>query len=120
VNPRMRSTVGEQIAREHRLEIIRAAIAGSAQYGTGRPCDRWDGNLCALAGSYHEPHSQAGCWCWAQAVVVANALDESTTTPPPEPKLDEPYICPRCGSHSYNPNDMEQRYCGRCHRFEAT
>lgn len=23
--------------------------------------------------------------------------------------------CPRCGATSYNPNDAEQGYCGRCH-----
>jgi hypothetical protein len=25
--------------------------------------------------------------------------------------------CPRCGSVSYNPGDIEHRYCGRCHQF---
>lgn len=25
--------------------------------------------------------------------------------------------CPRCGAVSYNPNDIVQRYCGRCHQF---
>lgn len=73
----LESVMLEQIARERRLEIIRAAIAGSAQYGTGRSCDRWNGDRCALAGSSHEPHSPAGCWCWDQAAIVANALDES-------------------------------------------
>lgn len=24
-------------------------------------------------------------------------------------------VCPVCGSRSYNPNDIEQGYCGRCH-----
>jgi len=29
---------------------------------------------------------------------------------------DEPAItCPRCGATSYNPNDIRERYCGRCH-----
>ena len=23
--------------------------------------------------------------------------------------------CPKCGSVSYNPNDIAQGYCGRCH-----
>jgi ribosomal protein S27AE len=23
--------------------------------------------------------------------------------------------CPRCGATSYNPNDIQQGYCGRCH-----
>jgi hypothetical protein len=31
---------------------------------------------------------------------------------------DAPSIkCPRCGAVSYNPNDVEYRYCGWCHRF---
>jgi hypothetical protein len=25
--------------------------------------------------------------------------------------------CPACGLTSYNPHDIEQRYCGHCHRF---
>lgn len=25
--------------------------------------------------------------------------------------------CPACGKVSYNPNDIEQRYCGNCHLF---
>lgn len=30
--------------------------------------------------------------------------------------MTEPSItCPRCGATSYNPNDIEQSYCGRCH-----
>jgi ribosomal protein S27AE len=28
------------------------------------------------------------------------------------------YTCPRCGAVSYNPHDIDQRYCGACHRFE--
>ena len=35
-----------------------------------------------------------------------------------DPGLDTPsYICPRCGAVSYNPIDIGERYCGRCHRF---
>jgi hypothetical protein len=25
--------------------------------------------------------------------------------------------CPVCGMTSYNPNDVQQRYCGNCHQF---
>ena len=32
--------------------------------------------------------------------------------------MSEPSIaCPKCGMVSYNPNDVEQRYCGNCHAF---
>jgi hypothetical protein len=27
------------------------------------------------------------------------------------------FICPRCGATSYNLNDIQNRYCGRCHDF---
>ncbi len=27
------------------------------------------------------------------------------------------FACPRCGAVSYNPNDIEHGYCGRCHAF---
>jgi len=26
-------------------------------------------------------------------------------------------VCPKCGMVSYNPNDVEKRYCGHCHAF---
>lgn len=28
------------------------------------------------------------------------------------------YACPACGAVSYNSNDAEAKYCGRCHAFE--
>lgn len=28
------------------------------------------------------------------------------------------YVCPKCRARSYNPNDIANRYCGRCHTFE--
>jgi ribosomal protein S27AE len=28
------------------------------------------------------------------------------------------YRCPRCGMVSFNPNDLQHRYCGFCHKFE--
>jgi hypothetical protein len=27
--------------------------------------------------------------------------------------------CPICGLVSFNPNDIEHRYCGHCHKFHA-
>lgn len=38
-----------------------------------------------------------------------------------ELKLDfdvKQYTCPRCGSVSSHPDDVINRYCGECHRFE--
>jgi hypothetical protein len=29
----------------------------------------------------------------------------------------ELFVCPRCSAVSYNPNDIKQGYCGRCHVF---
>lgn len=26
------------------------------------------------------------------------------------------FVCPHCSLTSYNPNDIRERYCGRCHR----
>lgn len=26
------------------------------------------------------------------------------------------FVCPDCGAQSWNPNDGEHGYCGRCHR----
>ena len=27
------------------------------------------------------------------------------------------FVCPLCSTISVNPNDVRERYCGRCHRF---
>jgi hypothetical protein len=32
---------------------------------------------------------------------------------------DEAILCLTCGAVSHNRNDIEQRYCGRCHRFHG-
>lgn len=37
-------------------------------------------------------------------------LTAATPTPPS-------FVCPRCGAESFNRNDIEHRYCGRCHAF---
>jgi hypothetical protein len=29
------------------------------------------------------------------------------------------YQCPECQRVSFNPHDVEQRYCGHCHVFES-
>lgn len=33
----------------------------------------------------------------------------------PLPEPEQPFVCQRCGAVSYNPNDIAQGYCGRCH-----
>jgi len=35
----------------------------------------------------------------------------------PSPPAPSRFECPDCGAVSYNPNDMQKRYCGRCHAF---
>jgi hypothetical protein len=27
------------------------------------------------------------------------------------------FVCPVCASESFNPNDIRENYCGRCHKF---
>jgi hypothetical protein len=27
------------------------------------------------------------------------------------------FVCQHCGAESFNPNDIRERYCGRCHAF---
>lgn len=29
------------------------------------------------------------------------------------------YTCPRCGAVTWNKNDLANKYCGKCHRFES-
>jgi ribosomal protein S27AE len=33
------------------------------------------------------------------------------------PMMAASFICPRCGAESFNPSDIAERYCGRCHAF---
>lgn len=47
---------------------------------------------------------------------VARALTHAAR--PKQRKEDFPSItCPRCGWTSYNPGDIEHRYCGHCNNF---
>jgi ribosomal protein S27AE len=34
-----------------------------------------------------------------------------------KPEKPASYVCARCGAESFNPNDIRERYCGRCHAF---
>jgi hypothetical protein len=47
-------------------------------------------------------------------------LTAFTVAVQPLENIGEPpsYRCPRCGAVSFNPHDLKQRYCGRCHQFE--
>lgn len=33
------------------------------------------------------------------------------------PNDPQTYTCPFCGAVSHNPDDVRERYCGRCHQF---
>jgi hypothetical protein len=35
------------------------------------------------------------------------------------PLKEKPFVCRRCGSISWHPQDMETGYCGACHDFTA-
>jgi len=57
---------------------------------------------------------KAELWVYDQATRMMRRVPEET-------EISEPpyYTCPRCGLRSYNPNDIEQRYCVQCHEFEV-
>jgi hypothetical protein len=42
---------------------------------------------------------------------ITSCCDAAGSAEPPS------FTCPRCGAVSYNPNDIRERYCGRCHVF---
>ena len=42
---------------------------------------------------------------------VASCCDAAGSSASPS------FICPHCGAESFNPNDIRERYCGRCHAF---
>jgi hypothetical protein len=42
---------------------------------------------------------------------VVSGCDAAGSSSPPS------FVCPRCGAQSFNPNDIRERYCGRCHAF---
>jgi ribosomal protein S27AE len=60
-----------------------------------------------------------------QTAIVCNVCYEPTSgvnIPAPgaleEAREPPSYVCPRCGARSFNPNDIRERYCGRCHVFQ--
>ncbi len=42
---------------------------------------------------------------------ITSCCDAAGSAEPPS------FTCPRCGAVSHNPNDIRERYCGRCHVF---
>jgi hypothetical protein len=46
------------------------------------------------------------------------ALVEAAEARQKDPGTRPHYRCPRCGVVSFNPNDIANRYCVRCHQFE--
>lgn len=55
---------------------------------------------------------QPVAWITGKAGCVAIAALSLAEEPPS-------FICPRCGAVSFNPNDVVNGYCGRCHDFTA-
>ena len=52
------------------------------------------------------------CWCNATRQFEATVDELAELTP-------ETFVCPRCGRESWNPNDLENLYCGACHWWTA-
>jgi hypothetical protein len=54
-------------------------------------------------------------WSWGRIVWVAIARDGRLFLHPKEwyPSIE----CPKCRRISYNPHDIQQRYCGACHQY---
>jgi ribosomal protein S27AE len=48
-------------------------------------------------------------------------LGEKRLCPDCNGEVDAPqtFECPTCGAVSYNPNDIRERYCGRCHAWQS-
>jgi hypothetical protein len=72
--------------------------------------DEWDKAIIGVI------HSDYG-WFWlphpgrSVSVVVT---DIEAMIEPPEPPS---FVCPRCGARSFNPNDVKEGYCGKCHDY---
>jgi len=54
----------------------------------------------------------------AEALTVTHA-GETYNLVRHEPTKSAGIACLRCGKVSYNPQDIENRYCGFCHQFHA-
>jgi hypothetical protein len=51
-------------------------------------------------------HAPGLCALIAKTMEIGSALDGKPS-----------FVCPRCRAQSFNPHDIEHRYCGRCHMF---
>jgi len=49
------------------------------------------------------------------SLVVTNI--DAMIEPPPPPSPPSSFVCPRCGTRSFNPKDVKEGYCGRCHDY---
>jgi|HubBroStandDraft_3_1064219.scaffolds.fasta_scaffold01525_13 hypothetical protein len=55
-------------------------------------------------------------WQWRQAPELCELLAKSLEIGSAL-KGTPSFVCPRCRAQSFNPHDIEHRYCGRCHMF---
>jgi rubrerythrin len=51
------------------------------------------------------------------ALVMLPCLECNSSGFVADPAEPPSFVCPLCDARSYNPNDIAQRYCGRCHAF---
>jgi len=55
-----------------------------------------------------------------RASVRAGQLAVASEHEDARPAESESFTCPRCGATSWNPADIREGYCGRCHDWTAT
>ena len=90
--PKTEEELIEHIEREHHIPIRR--YNETEEQATER-----------LRAAYPEARDPATCKC--PGCKSRRSVSELSIT------------CPCCGLTSYNLNDIEQKYCGRCHMFHA-
>jgi hypothetical protein len=65
-----------------------------------------------------ERHAEVELDRWIELVIVTA---HKVLNLERKPMSDEPYIkCKTCSLTSYNPNDIKEKFCGRCHKFHET
>lgn len=66
-----------------------------------------------LSGWYELTDGRYRYFWWDHGQLKAGRIIQSMADVAPR----DAFHCPECGAVSYNRNDIQNLYCGRCHRF---
>ena len=104
-------------------EICRGEGRLDTLFGDKRPCPECNGSGVATSPPTWAEQQLADAKAWREEMAGRHHVSVDTLFGEPQSDIGvirrapPSFVCPHCGAESFNPNDIAQRYCGRCHAF---